>query len=103
MDLTSANFDATVLQSSLPVFIDFWAPWCGPCRTMSPIVEELGSEMHDLVVAKVNVDEAPDLAQRYNILSIPTYIIFKGGNVVEQFSGSTTKEALRERIIRSIS
>ncbi|HLD20582.1 MAG TPA: thioredoxin [Patescibacteria group bacterium] len=95
---TSENFDAAVLGADKPVFVDFWAPWCGPCKVMSPIVEELAGEMEGIIIGKVNVDEHSDVAQKYNILSIPTFIIFKGGQVVEQFSGSMTKEALRAKI-----
>lgn len=99
---TSENFDAVVLGADKPVFVDFWAPWCGPCKVMSPIVEELAQEMERVVMGKVNVDDHSDVAQKYNILSIPTFIIFKGGQVVEQFSGSMTKEALRAKIERYI-
>lgn len=98
MDLSADNFDSTVLQSDTPVLVDFWAPWCGPCKVMSPIVEELAGEMEGVTVAKVNVDENPELAQQFNILSIPTFLVFKGGQVVEQFSGSMSKEALKERL-----
>src|SRR3989339_295463 len=98
MDLSVSNFDAEVLQSSTPVLVDFWAPWCGPCKMMSPIVEELGLEIQAKVkVGKVNVDENGDLAQRFNILSIPTFVVFKGGQVVDQFSGAMSKDALKER------
>ena len=95
---TSENFDATVLGADKPVFVDFWAPWCGPCKVMSPIVEELAGEMEEVLIGKVNVDEHSDIAQKYNILSIPTFIIFKSGQVVEQFSGSMSKEALHAKI-----
>lgn len=96
--LTNENFEASVLQAQKPVFVDFWAPWCGPCKVMSPIVEDLASEMEDVIIGKVNVDENSEIAQKYNILSIPTFIIFKGGQVVEQFSGSMSRDQLRAKI-----
>lgn len=102
LELTNENFDASVLQAETPVFVDFWAPWCGPCKMMSPIVEELAGEIEGAVIAKVNVDENPALAQKFNILSIPTYLIFKGGQVVDQFSGSMGKEDLKARIEKHI-
>ncbi len=98
LELTSANFDASVLASSDLVLVDFWAPWCGPCKLMAPVMEELAGELTEVVFAKVNVDDHSDIAQRYNILSIPTFLIFKGGQVVDQFSGSMTKDALRAKI-----
>ncbi len=98
LELTSSNFDASVLASSDLVIVDFWAPWCGPCKLMAPVMEELAGEMTEVVFAKVNVDDHSDIAQRYNILSIPTFLVFKGGQVADQFSGSMTKEALRAKI-----
>ncbi len=102
LTLTSENFDQVVLQSSKPVLVDFWAPWCGPCKIMGPVVEELSSEVEGVTVGKVNVDENSELAQRYNILSIPTFIVFKSGQVAEQFSGTMSKAQLQERVAKYV-
>jgi thioredoxin 1 len=103
MDLTSENFQNEVIQSDLPVLVDFWAPWCGPCKMMSPIIDEVGAALDGKVkVMKVNVDENQDLAQQHSILSIPTFVVFKGGQVAEQFSGAMTKETLQEKLEKHI-
>ncbi|KKR88991.1 MAG: Thioredoxin [Candidatus Uhrbacteria bacterium GW2011_GWE2_41_1153] len=100
MELTTNNFDENVLKAQGLVLVDFWATWCGPCKLMSPIVDELALELDGVVVGKVNVDENPDLARQFNILSIPTFIIFKSGQVIEQFSGSMSKDMLKEKIVK---
>lgn len=103
MNLIDANFEAEVLKSSLPVLVDFWAPWCGPCRVIGPIVEELAdSFVGRLKVGKVNVDEAPHVAASYQITSIPTLLIFKNGMVVDQLIGAVPKKRLEDMISRHL-
>lgn len=100
--LNEQNFEQEVLQSDKPVLVDFWAPWCGPCRQMAPVVEELANEMLEVKIAKLNVDEAGGIAGQYNIMSIPTFLIFKNGAVVDQMVGGVAKEVLKERLSRYI-
>ncbi len=95
IQVTAENFDAEVKQSSIPVLVDFWAPWCGPCRMIAPIVEEIATEYEGrLKVAKVNVDEAGDLAGAIGIQSIPTLILVKDGAIVHSSIGYVPKEQL---------
>jgi thioredoxin 1 len=96
---TEQNFEAEVLKSEKPTLVDFWAPWCGPCQVMGPIVEELAKEMGDKAkVGKLNVDENSEIAQKFSVMSIPTIIIFKGGKVIKQFVGVQSKETLKEEL-----
>jgi thioredoxin 1 len=98
-ELSDANFDAEVLQSDQPVLVDFWAPWCGPCRMVGPVIEELAAENGEKVkIAKINVDEAQQTAAGFGVSSIPTLMIFKGGEVVERFVGVQPKNRLQEAI-----
>ncbi len=101
IEVTDANFDQEVLQSSVPVLVDFWAIWCGPCRMIAPIVEELAQEYEGkLKVAKLDVDHNPNTAIRYGIRSIPTLLIFKNGQVADQIVGAVPKNYLTERVQR---
>jgi thioredoxin 1 len=97
--VNSATWDSEVTSSSLPVLVDFWAEWCGPCRAIAPILEELSVEMAGRIkIVKVNVDEAHELAQRFNIRSIPTLLLFRGGQVAGQMVGAMPKAALKSKI-----
>jgi len=98
-DITDANFDSEVLKPGQPVLVDFWAPWCGPCRMVGPVVEELAGENAGVVkVVKVNVDESPQAAQSYGISSIPTVVMFNQGKEVSRFIGVKPKSAYQEAI-----
>lgn len=97
--LTKENFAAEALQSSVPVLVDFWAPWCGPCRAVGPIIDELAEEYEGrVIIAKMNVDENPTTPTKFGIRAIPTMILFKGGEAVEQVTGAVTKASIKEML-----
>lgn len=102
-ELNDANFDADVLQCDLPVLVDFWAPWCGPCRAIAPVIEELTQELSGQVkIGKMNVDENSKTPSRFGIRAIPTLILFKNGEVVEQLTGAVSKSSIKEMISKTI-
>ena len=92
LTITKDNFQKEVLESPKKVLVDFWASWCGPCRMLSPLVDEVAEERTDIVVGKVNVDEQPELAAQFRVMSIPTLLVFQGGKAVRQSVGAVPKE-----------
>ncbi len=96
ININKDNFQEEVMNSDKPVLLDFWAPWCGPCRMVAPIVEEIAEERPDIKVGKVNVDEAQDLAMQFGVISIPTLVVVKDGKVVNQSVGARPKNQILE-------
>ena len=93
-EITQANFEAEVLNSEKTVLVDFWASWCGPCKMLSPVVDEIAEENPDIKVCKINVDDEPGLAGQFNVMSIPTLLVFKGGKVTESSVGVRPKNMI---------
>ena len=98
LEITGDNFEKEVIKSDKPVAIDFWAIWCGPCKVMSPLFDELSKEMKDVKFAKLNVDDNEEIASRFSVMGIPTFLVFNKGKEVGRFVGSMSKTDLREKI-----
>ena len=103
IEVNDSNFKSEVTDSEMPVLVDFWAPWCGPCKMIAPVLEELANEYDGRVkIVKLNVDDSPDTASKFGIRSIPTLILFKDGKVFEQTVGAQSKENLKQLVDKSL-
>ena len=98
VNITNANFKEEILESDKKVLVDFWAPWCGPCRMVSPIVEEIAAENSGIKVAKINIDEQPQLASQYGVMSIPTLIVFENGDIADKAVGARNKSFILQML-----
>lgn len=98
ININTNNFQNEVMDSEKPVLLDFWAPWCAPCRMVAPTVEEIASERVDIKVGKINVDEQPELANKFGIMSIPTLVVMKNGKIVQRVSGVRPKNTILEML-----
>ena len=97
-DVTDANFQAEVIESETPVLVDFWAPWCGPCRVVGPILEEIAAQREDLRIVKLNVDDNQQTAATYGILAIPTMVLFRGGQEAKRIQGALPRKRLEAEL-----
>ena len=98
LNINRANFHSEVIESERPVLLDFWAPWCGPCRAVVPLIDEIAREREDIKVVKVNIDEEPELAREYRVMSIPTLMVMREGKVVKKASGAKPKAQILEML-----
>ena len=98
LNVNKSNFHSEVIESEKPVLLDFWAPWCGPCRMVVPLIEEIAQERDDVKVVKVNIDEEPELAREYRVMSIPTLVVMREGKVIKKASGARPKAQILEML-----
>lgn len=98
LHITAENFESEVLKSDVPVLVDFWADWCMPCKMLAPVIEELANEVTNAKICKVNIDEAPELTAQYRVMSVPTLVVFKNGEVALRNSGVISKEEILDML-----